>query len=64
MKHLTRITQSQPAPADALQDFLCFTAQALNSFLTIIGGTLPITTFIGEKCLIPTPNDSGTGTAG
>lgn len=62
MKHLTRITQSQPAPADALQDFLCFTAQALNSFLTIIGGTLPITSFIGEKCLIPEPNDTGGNT--
>ena len=60
VKHLTRITQSQPAPADAIQDFLCFTAQALNSFLTIIGGTLPITSFIGEKCLIPEANDPGT----
>lgn len=62
MKHLTRITKSQPAPADALQDFLCFTAQALNSFLTIIGGTLPITSFIGEKCLIPEANDTGGNT--
>lgn len=59
MKHLTRITKTQPAPADALQDFLCFTAQALNAFLTILGTALPVTSFIGEKCLIPTPNDPG-----
>lgn len=62
MKHLTRITQSQPAQADTLQDFLCFTAQALNSFLTIIGGALPITSYIGEKCLIPEANNSGSNT--
>lgn len=62
MKHLTRITQSQPASADAMQDFLCFTAQALNSFITIIGGMLPFTTFIEEKCVLPTPNDPGTDT--
>jgi len=62
VKHLTRITKSQPASADAMQDFLCFTAQALNSFLTIIGGTLPITTFIEEKCILPTPNEPDTET--
>jgi hypothetical protein len=62
VKHLTRITQSQPASADAMQDFVCFTAQALNSFITIIGGVLPLTTFIEEKCALPTPNDSGNGT--
>lgn len=62
MKHLTRITQSQPVRADALQDFLCFSAQAVNAFLSIIGGVLPFTTFIGEKCIIPVSNDPGTGT--
>lgn len=62
VKHLTRITKTQPAPADAVQDFLCFTAQALNAFLTIIGGALPVTSYIEEKCLIPTPNDNNTTT--
>ena len=62
MKHLTRITQAQPAQADTLQDFLCFTVQALNSFLTIIGGALPITSYLGEKCLIPTSNGTGSNT--
>lgn len=62
MKHLTRITQSQPASADAMQDFICFTAQALNSFITIIGGMLPITTFIEDKCALPTPNEPDTET--
>lgn len=61
MKHLTRITQSQPVRADALQDFLCFSAQAVNAFLSIIGGVLPFTTFIEEKCVIPVPNDPQTG---
>lgn len=64
MKHLTRITQSKPVSADAIQDFLCFTAQALNSFLTIIGGALPITSYIGEKCLIPEANNNGSNTTG
>ena len=57
MKHLTRISQTQPVRADAVQDFICFTAQSINAFLTIIGGVLPITTYIEEKCRIPTPND-------
>ncbi len=62
MKHLTRITQAQPVRADALQDFLCFSAQALNAFLTIIGGVLPFTTYVEGKCIIPVANDPGTTT--
>ena len=60
MKHLNKITRIQPAPADGIQDFVCFAATALNSFLTLIGGALPATTFIGDKCIIPTANDTGT----
>jgi len=48
--------------ADAVQDFICFTAQGLNAFLTLIGGVLPFTAFLEQKCAIPTPNDPGTGT--
>jgi hypothetical protein len=60
VKHLTRITRKQPAPADGVQDVICFAAQALNAFLTIIGGALPITTYVEDKCAIPVANDSGT----
>ncbi len=60
MKHFNKITRIQPAPADAVQDFLCFAAQALNSFLTIIGGALPVTTYVEDKCIIPVANGSGT----
>ncbi len=59
MKHLKKISQVQPAPADAVQDFLCFAAEALNAFLSVIGGTLPITTYVEDKCIIPVANDSG-----
>ena len=59
MKHFNKITRIQPAPADAVQDFLCFTAQALNAFLALIGGTLPSTVFIENKCAIPTANGDG-----
>ena len=62
VRHLTRITQIQPVRADAVQEFICFTAQAINAFLTIIGGTLPFTTYIEQKCDIPTPNNPGTDT--
>ncbi|MCF6287551.1 MAG: hypothetical protein L3K26_20575 [Candidatus Hydrogenedentes bacterium] len=61
MKHLKKITRTQPAPADGIQDFICFAATALNAFLTLIGGTLPATTFIGDKCIIPVANDTGGG---
>ena len=59
MKHVTRVTKTQPVRADAVQDFICFTAQGLNAFLTLIGGVLPFSTFIEQKCVIPTPNDPG-----
>jgi len=63
VKHLTKITRIQPAPADAVQDFICFAAEALNAFLIIIGGALPITTYVSNKCIIPVANDpSGGGT--
>ncbi len=62
MKHLIRMSKSQPVRADAVQDFICFTAQGLNAFLSIIGGVLPFTTFLEQKCAIPTPNDPGTET--
>lgn len=61
MKHLTRISQIKPAPADGVQDILCFAAEALNAFLTIIGGVLPVTTFVGDKCAIPVANDPSGG---
>jgi hypothetical protein len=61
VKHLTKITKTKPAPADGIQDFLCFAAEALNSFLTLIGGTLPVTTFVEGKCIIPVANDTGSG---
>ena len=61
MKHLTKISQIKPAPADGVQDFLCFAAEALNAFLTIIGGALPVTTYVESKCAIPVANESGTG---
>lgn len=62
MKHLTRITKAQPVHADAVQDFICFSAQSINAFISIIGGLLPFTTFIEEKCAFPTPDGAGTGT--
>lgn len=62
MKHLNRISKTQPVRADAVQDFVCFTAQALNAFLTLIGGILPFTTYVEQKCAIPVPNDSGSDT--
>ncbi|MBX3177143.1 MAG: hypothetical protein KF886_07280 [Candidatus Hydrogenedentes bacterium] len=61
MKHLTRMSKTQPVRADAVQDFICFTAQGINAFLSIIGGLLPFTTFIEQKCAIPVPNDPGSG---
>lgn len=62
MKHLTRMSKTQPVRADAVQDFICFTAQGINAFLSLIGGILPFTAFIEQKCAIPVPNDPGTGT--
>jgi len=61
VKHLIRMSKSRPVRADAVQDFICFTAQGLNAFLSLIGGVLPFTTFLEQKCAIPTPNDPGTG---
>lgn len=62
VKHLNRISKIQPVPADAVQDFVCFGAQALNAFLSLIGGILPFTTYIEDKCAIPVANDPGSGT--
>ena len=61
MKHLIKISRIQPAPADAVQDFLCFAAEALNAFLSIIGGALPVTTYVQDKCAIPVANDTTGG---
>lgn len=54
MKHIARISQIRPAQANEFQDVFCKMSQVIYDVFGATGGSLPILSYIVEKCDLPT----------
>ena len=50
MKHLKQVTKRLPKRADVWQDVLCTLATAMVSLLSTKGGSVPMLTWLNDKC--------------
>jgi hypothetical protein len=62
VKHLRSLSSGQPAQANIWQDIICQFAGVLSALLGAFGGASPLTDYVDDKCLIPTPNPDTTDT--
>ncbi len=62
MKHVRIISSARLAPAALWQEIVCTVAQGINTFLGFLGGSLPVTTYVEDKCDIPVPNEGASTT--
>ena len=50
MKHVTLVSRKVPARADLWQDILCEVAGVVVGLLDAKGGSVPLLTYLDEKC--------------
>ena len=50
MKHLKQVTKQSPRRADVWQDVLCTVAATVVSLLGAKGGSIPLLTWVDNKC--------------
>lgn len=55
MKHIASISQTRPAKANEFQDIFCKFSQVIYDVFGATGGSLPILSYIVDKCDLPTP---------
>ncbi|MCC6486442.1 MAG: hypothetical protein IT364_03005 [Candidatus Hydrogenedentes bacterium] len=50
MKHISLVTKTMPARADLWQDIVCEVTGVVVRLLEVKGGSVPLLTFLDEKC--------------
>jgi hypothetical protein len=56
VKHVRTLTNGHPSQANVWQDIICQVVGIFSALLGAFGGASPLTDYVDEKCLIPTPN--------
>jgi hypothetical protein len=64
VKHLKPVCHGNVSKATEFDDIMCNVATIVNSLLDFLGGASPLFLYIGDKCILPQPNTSGTGGTG
>jgi hypothetical protein len=52
MKHTSSISRKSPIPADETQDIICFIFTELGAYMDAKGATVPIITYMADKCVV------------